>query len=296
MLTRQKGGFTGPGWSLGRLGLGRLNKADMQKKLKGYARGLRAEWPLTIEQLNTVEMRVKREYIERWEGHVAQGEGVRCFQGDPIGNQWIVRPYLLKPSQMTTELKLRSNTIGTRATMRRDKNSLIPTAQCRKCNSEVENLPHILGNCPSTKGDRIRRHNKIKDLIADRLARTSEVLDEPRIHSEGRLHKPDLVVLTNEDRALVIDVTVRYEKGDYLEEGAREKVRKYGQITDTIKRLFEKREVSVIPIVVGSRGAMPARTREWLTKLGISKADQLTISLMALRHSIAIVNRFIGED
>lgn len=32
-----------------------------------------------------------------------------------------------------------------------------------------------------------------------------------------------------------------------------------------------------------------------LTKLKISKADQLTISLMALRHSIAIVNRFIGE-
>jgi hypothetical protein len=47
---------------------------------------------------------------------------------------------------------------------------------------------------------------------------------------EGRL-KPDLVVIEGK-RALIVDVTVRFESGDNLARGASEKIEKYQPLAD----------------------------------------------------------------
>jgi hypothetical protein len=53
----------------------------------------------------------------------------------------------------------------------------------------------------------------------------------------------------------------------------------------------------VLPIVVGTRGALPKQTVEVLDKLRIKgKKDLLTISLMSFRRSIAIYTHFMDYN
>lgn len=97
---------------------------------------------------------------------------------------------------------------------------------CRRCRAQLETLGHILELCQYTKGLRIKRHDEAKTLLADKLSKNNEVFVEPTEKAGGNLYKPGLVV-KNEERILVVDVTVRYENRDYLLKAEKKKVYKY---------------------------------------------------------------------
>jgi len=115
---------------------------------------------------------------------------------------------------------------------------------------------------------------------------------EPVIEYEGERYKPDLVIL-NEEGVLVLDVTVRYEKRDFLAAAAQEKIQKYKHIALKLKKDYNTKNARVVPIVIGSRGALPKDTVLELKKLKIQKKDWLTMSMIALRSSIEIANAFM---
>jgi hypothetical protein len=78
-----------------------------------------------------------------------------------------------------------------------------------------------LGQCSTNKASRIRRHNDIRDFLANKLATKSEefqVIEEASVETPSGTLKPDLVVL-HQGRVQVIGVTVRHEEKGYLEEG-----------------------------------------------------------------------------
>lgn len=223
-----------------------------------------------------------------------QGQGVAEFSAEPAVNLWLTKHDFQKSSRVINAIKLRTNTYPTRAVM-----SMIRKegpAECRHCGDGIETLGHILGKCVHTKSSRIKRHNEIKDLIKARLAKDNPVMDEPELWADGERLKPDLVVKTNELGVLVLDVTVRYEHRDYLAKGAEKKIRKYTKLIEPLKRSWGVTKGEVVPIVVGSQGAIPADTKAALRKFGISsKKDILTISMIALRSSIEIANTFIND-
>ena len=273
-----------------------MNSDSTSKDLERYAKLLRINWPTTLENVDKSKERYKRSFPKKWSEHVAQGEGVLSFENDPVANEWLKRNDILKPSLIAKAISLRTNTAGVRSAIRRDptKRATVPPV-CRKCGHDPENLPHVLGQCVNTKMSRIRRHDEIKDFIAGKVREEYTVLDEPRLHHQGKLHKPDLV-LVSEAQALIVDVTVRYEKGEYLEDGKKEKLAKYDSLRTLVAEMYSKSrtKVEVIPIVVGSRGALPTCTRTQLSKLGIKrKKECLTISMIALRHAILIVDKFL---
>lgn len=175
-------------------------------------------------------------------------------------------------------------------TMKRAHNYINPV--CRACGEADETLGHILGQCIMTEAKRIKRHNEIVDLLKDRLAIANRVMVEPSIECNGERLKPDLVIL-NEERVIVLDVTVRYENKSFLAEAAKEKVNKYICIAAKLKKDFKVCDAKVVPIVVGSRGALPAATITELKQLKIKKSDWLTISMIVLRSSIEIANAFM---
>lgn len=119
-------------------------------------------------------------------------------------------------------------------------------------------------------------------------------MEEPSIQHQGERFKPDLVVW-NEERALIVDVTVRYENKEYLALAAAEKIQKYEHIANKMKEDLKVRKSEVIPIVIGSRGALPPETTKILGQLKIGKADWLTLSMIALRSSIEIANAFMDN-
>ena len=95
----------------------------------------------------------------------------------------------------------------------------------------------------------------------------------------------------------MVDVTVRHEDKDYLEEGKRSKIEKYTPLLQQLRDRLEGVTAEVLPIVIGTRGALPTSTMEALDRLSINKrSDLLTISLMAFRKSIDIYNNFMDYN
>ena len=108
--------------------------------------------------------------------------------------------------------------------------------------------------------------------------------------------KPDLVVV-NQGRVHVVDVTVRHEDTGYLEEGYRSKVEKYTPLLETLANQLNVERGRVLPIVVGTRGSMPVFTIDSLREMNIDdRGSYITISLLALRHSIEIYHTFLDYD
>lgn len=250
--------------------------------------------PQSVEDCDAAKQLLKNRDTADWAKKKLQGQGVRTFEKDKTGNKWLQNPGLLSGSRYLTALRLRTNTFGTRVVLAQVNKGAPVT--CRRCHSQNETLGHILGICIHTKSARIRRHDEIKNFIASIAAKRYTTQIEASFQVNEERKKPDLVI--QKDKVIIVaDVTVVYEDKNYIKQAARNKESKYGGLA--IKLLaewdgFEKAKVS--PIVIGCRGAIPNKTASALKELGLTKADLLTVSMIALRTSIEIANGFIDYD
>ncbi|XP_060831618.1 uncharacterized protein LOC132915867 [Bombus pascuorum] len=165
---------------------------------------------------------------------------------------------------------------------------------CQRCHAQPETLRHILGLCQYTKGLRIKRHDEVKTLLAKNLQVNNQVFVKATINIGENLLKPNLVV-KNEVRLLVVDVTVRYENRDYLQKAAKEKVDKYTTCLNELKKRYGVNEGAVLPVVLGSRGTITPETINNFKTLDISKKDMKTIIMNVLRSSIETCNLFLDN-
>lgn len=270
-----------------------VERPECNRWVSDYVTALSLPWPLTLDQLDKAKADLRSAHQKRWTEMVWQGQGASDFAVDPLSNLWLTRQDLLKASRVSDAIRLRTNTYPTRAWMKRIDPNFDP--RCRKCREADETLGHILGQCYDTKDKRIRRHDEIKNLLRDRLARTNAVLCEQVIEVRGERLKPDLVVHSNDKGVLVIDVTVRFENAEFLTLAAREKVEKYTPALGQFRERLGADTAQVVPIVVGSRGSLPRQTVLALKGLGIPRKDMLTISLIALRSSIEMIGSFMDS-
>lgn len=267
-------------------------------RLRRLANSVRINYPYTKSDIQKYKDNCRKAELKRWSELVSQGRAVESCAGDKIGNSFLRDPKLLKPCRFTTALQLRTNTAGNKTSL----NRAIPQGDlsCRKCKTGRESLAHILGQCTHTKAARIRRHNEIRDYVEKVVLEKDGfaiVSKEPLIPlAEGGNLKPDLVI-KNQSGVFVVDITVRHEDGDYLLKAKEEKVGKYTRLLPQLQKQFDAERGDVLPIVVGTRGAMPKDTCTALAtlKMGLSKHLK-TISLMALRSSIEIYHAFLDYD
>jgi hypothetical protein len=133
---------------------------------------------------------------------------------------------------------MRTNTCVNRVAMCRAKALTDPT--CRQCKATLETLGHILGQCRATKRRRIRRHDEIHDLLVAEVTKAGlrvSVTKEPLIqHASGGNLKSDLMI-QNQGRVCVVDVTVRHEDGNYLAQGHHSKMEKYRRLIPQLRCL-----------------------------------------------------------
>lgn len=267
-------------------------RGKMEKVANDAARSLGCNQPRTAEEFNEVKRATAQRATSDWENLITQ-HGVGDFKNDKLGNAWLRNPSLLRGSRYLDALRLRTNTFGTRDVLGRT-NPRMETS-CRRCKIQRETLGHILGMCIHTKPERIRRHDEIKNFVADKVARRHTVMVEPTINELGELKKPDLVIKFDNE-AIVADVTVRYENKSYLSDAEKEKTDKYRHTAELVRIIMGCETSSVMPLVVGSRGAIPRNTRLGLMKLGLTKQDIITVSMLALRSSIEMACSFLDYD
>ncbi|CAK9829662.1 Retrovirus-related Pol polyprotein from type-2 retrotransposable element R2DM [Anthophora retusa] len=110
--------------------------------VKKYARSVGLQWPANLEEIETIRKYLKRKDTEKWQNLISQGQGVKEFFKDKIGNTWLYHPELLKPSRYLDALKLRSNTFGTKVALNRARKNL--DVSCRRCGVQAETLGHSL--------------------------------------------------------------------------------------------------------------------------------------------------------
>jgi hypothetical protein len=273
-------------------------ESNLEHRLQGIARAARITWPITnIDALVQYKSREKKNELKKWASLRSQGKAVKAFQDDRISNAWLIIPKVFGPSRYTTALKMRAN-VADKVSLSRAK--LRDEVNCRKCRVLKETLGHIIGQCAATKKERIARHDEIKDFVLKRIVENDKeavVTREPTLLSpEGGALKPDLVV-KNQGGVFVVDITVRHEDGGNLQMGRRSKIEKYAPLLPNLLERYEVTTGEVLPIVVGTRGALPKQTVEVLDKLQIKgRKDLLAISLMSFRRSIAIYTNFMDYN
>jgi hypothetical protein len=191
---------------------------------------------------------------------------------------------------------MRSGTTGDRITLH--KAVAQPFVRCRRCDIQLETLAHILRQCTYMKGLVIRRHNSIRDFISTTTAQKDGyvITEEPSIVTPEGTLKPDLVVM-HQKRVHVVDVTVRHEDVGYLQNGYNEKHRKYAPLLQVLADKHQLEPGKVLPIVVGTRGAIAKSTIASIEELGITdRRSLITIALLALRSSTEIYHAFLDYN
>jgi hypothetical protein len=115
---------------------------------------------------------------------------------------------------------------------------------------------------------------------------TAKIIIEESFSALGGTLRLDLVV-TDGGKVHVLDVMVRYEDQGYLQHGHHDKITKYSPLLAHLAERYEVAPGMVLPIVVGTKGAMLKSTISSLMALDIvDKHTYITISLMALRNSL----------
>ena len=268
-----------------------MRETSMEWHMSKLASSFHLAWPLRETDLRRLKRILVRQNQTDWGNLSTQGHAAQWYRNEPLSNQWLRDDSLLGSWEFTNALRLRTDTTGTRMALRRENKEI--DIMCRHCKTKPESLGHVLGECIAGKGLRIDRHNEIVLIVLierKALDKGYCVAKEQSFSVDGdqRL-KPDLVI-SNGVRAVVADVTVRYEGERWLDRAIAEKKEKYLPLGPTICAQLGTQEYEVLPVIVGSRGLVPEATRSGLTGLGVGdRGCLLTISLTALRTSIKIV-------
>ena len=95
------------------------------------------------------------------------GSGCAVFRASPITNQWLSgQTRIMKGRIYTRTIQMRTNTIPTRVTISRGRNSI---KTCGRCGLTDEILTHILQTCLLTQGMRCQRHNNVCRKVSEKL-------------------------------------------------------------------------------------------------------------------------------
>ena len=164
---------------------------------------------------------------------------------------------------------------------------------CRLCKKADESIDHIVSGCSKlAQKEYKRRHDNLGKIVHWKVAKECrfEVASkwyehEPESVLENEDYKilwdfsiqtdhviearrPDLVVVNKKERTCkIIDFAV---PGDSrIEEKEKEKIEKYQDLGRELKKLWNVR-MKIIPLVVGSLGAIPKQFDKRLKDIGIS--------------------------
>lgn len=109
----------------------------------------------------------------------------------------------------------------------------------RRCNSQIETLPHVLNHCPQHNRAIMSRHNPIVARIKTAASAKMRLMAEDREVLEGVHTRPDLF-LVHQRTAFIVDVTIVFEnRRTAFEEAHARKNTKYIDIRQSLLQSYE---------------------------------------------------------
>ena len=104
--------------------------------------------------------------------------------------------------------------------------------------------------------------------------------------------KPDIVIWNKKEKtALIIDVAVPNDYG--LNRAEREKITKYQDLKNDLKKTWSLKEISIIPVVIGATGLIKKNLKSYLNAIP-GKPSYYEIQIAALKGTTSILKRALG--
>ena len=205
---------------------------------------------------------------------------------------------LLTGRNFIDAVKIRGNLVGTRSRSSRGRPESDPYCPHQHCNPHHrrETLGHISQQCPGLWGLRIRRHNRLLQLVEGRLRQRGMCTRiEPHISTPAGVRKPDLICWGHNSSAWVLDAQITSDSTVGSISLAHK--RKIDYYDNTSIRQYVAREsgtpaelVKFSSITINWRGCWCAQSARDLEYLGIRRADLMLMSVRTLEDTSYMCN------
>ena len=160
-------------------------------------------------------------------------------------------------------------------------------ATCRRCNSGVESLSHVLQTCRMNMSQITERHNKSLLILTNVLKSKDRILilDAvcPMVDSNVRV---DLQVINNRLKTIhLIDMKCPRDDLNLFKLRNEENISKYTELRNSIQVKMPDYSISVHTMIVGSLGTVDPQYLIILKQIGVNK-DQIlqTVKAMAISN------------
>ncbi|KAJ4439526.1 hypothetical protein ANN_07650 [Periplaneta americana] len=168
--------------------------------------------------------------------------------------------------------------------------------RCRRCLSEIETLPHILGFCPYSEALRNIRHHAAHSMLAEALKEVGFTVHQEvqGLATQGSVRRIDIIAIKN-NSVYILDPTIRFEThADQPHEVDSEKKRIYEPTIPFYKDKYSLSHIDVIGLMVGARGTIPSFFANKCKNLGLTHS---IVKEIALKGSVQILrNHLYGSD
>ena len=192
--------------------------------------------------------------------------------------------------------------------------------RCRFCHTELESVSHLTSSCKVLMGDGYytTRHDGVCKYLHWTICKTLNIQCSSKswehqpertvgnetytIHYdyviptatylENAALKPDIVIWDKKDRvATLIEVSVPCDSG--LNRAEREKITKYQGLMYDMKRNWNLREITIIPVIIGATGLMKKNFKNLMKKIP-GKPSAKEVQTIALKGTARILKRALG--
>ena len=267
-----------------------------------------------LEAASVLKRSKKEERLEDWEEKVLHGQYLRQTK-KVRGNQcwaWLQNGDLKRETESLT-VAVQNQSIRTSLVKAKiDKSQ--GDSLCRMCRKLDESIDHIVSGLEVYAQKEYRRHDNLGKIVHWKLARRCnfEAVDkwyehEPESVLENEDYKilwdfiiqtdhviearrPDLVVVDKKERSCkIIDFAV---PGDSrIGEKEKDKIEKYQDLGKELQKIWNVK-VKIIPLVVGSLGAIPKQFGNRLKQIGIT-VGTAQVQKVVLLGTARILRKFL---
>lgn len=199
------------------------------------------------------------------------------------------------------------------------KDTNTPSDTCRQCANAPETIQHITSGCSMMSAtDYTHRHNQVAKIIHLKLALHHKLLhsktpyyeynpsgvienDDCKLYwdrsviTDRTIHanRPDIILTMKQQKlTYLIDVTVPNTHN--LQKSYGEKLNKYSELAEEIKKIWRQDRVTILPMVISTTGIVPKTLPRNLKQLNIDPHTITQIQKSVLLNTCNSVRKFLN--
>lgn len=276
---------------------------------------------LTDKNMN-IHIETINEVKDKWAARPIYGRHYRDITDQSVdklaSNNWLHRGDLFRETEAYM-IAIQDNVLPTRNYQRYVIKTPNVKDECRKCGEKGETVEHIISGCKTMAGEEYtKRHNSIAKVIHQELAHkckliqdripTFKYLPDPVLESADfkliwdrsvitdkqiTANRPDIILIDRKKcHTYLIDVAIPNTRN--LVKKYNEKVTKYQELSEEIKRMWKQQKVEIIPLIISATGIVPQNLFRSLNSLALPRSTYAEMQKQAILGTCHITRKFMA--